>query len=111
MAQKEDACSRLQAELCSSKRQAEELRKDLKAARAEVAAVKSALQKAEAQCSAAEQTLKEERAREGSVHQFQQVQSQPCLGDRVVIAAWPRKVSGSIACPASSQGMYHRSVF
>jgi hypothetical protein len=45
----------------------------VQAARAEVGAKESALKKAEARSSAAEQTLKEERSKEGSVHQFQQV--------------------------------------
>lgn len=42
-------------------------------AQAELAAREKAVRKAEAKCAAAEQSLKEERGKEGSFHQYQQV--------------------------------------
>jgi len=49
------------------------------AARAEVAAEEKAARNAEAKCTAAEQSLKEERSKEGSYYQYQQVRAAcPC---------------------------------
>lgn len=68
------------------------------AARAEVAAREEAARNAEARCMAAEQSLKEERSREGSYHQYQQVRAGcPRRGSSPTKASWHDSARASVS--------------